>query len=456
MIYRIFPSKDTFITNYVLNSVPRTGSNFGACEILHLFKVAGISGSVGYNSSASLARILTQFDISEFQQLFSDGTALQASSSFYLKLTDTQHDQTLPTSFDVEVQAVSEAWDEGRGFDVDGFTDKGYANWVKSRSNVYWAVTGSSGTGPIKTQHFDSGHENLEIDVTDIVAQWLTGSITNNGFLVKLSSSQENDNLDYYIKMFHGRETFFKDKRPYLEMRWNDFVGDDRNNFFFDVSGTLFLHRRKNGVAENISSIGTGSIGVRIADASGTVGLFTGSWAGVTGDYKVTFSLPSASYSGSSFHDIWFNLNNTSEVFLTGTFGVGDSLNSQTLTKNDFFVNVQDLKSSYLSDEDVRLNLFIRRRDYNPARVLTASLDARGMVIDKCYYSIVNDRTKEAVIPWGTGSFETTRLSYDENGNYFNLRMANLSRGSVYRILFMMIIDGKKIIVDGDDKFKIV
>ena len=191
MIYRIFPSKDTFITNYRLNSVPRTGSNFGSSEILHVFKQAGISGSVGSTATASLGRILSSFDLGTYAALTASGEFPSSGVSFFLKMYDAQHCGELPTSYDVEVQALSQPWDEGRGHDVDNFSDRGVANWDKAKSNLFWTIPGASGSGAISTFHFDDGHENLDVDVTEIVQQWLSGTITNNGFLLKISSSQE-------------------------------------------------------------------------------------------------------------------------------------------------------------------------------------------------------------------------------------------------------------------------
>jgi len=453
MIYRIFAQKDTFISDIQVNGIQRSGSNFGASEILHLYKKAPRSGSIGVPSTASIARILTQFDLSGLSNI----PDLPSSGiSYFLKLTDAQHDHTLPSSFDVEVQALSQGWDEGKGRDVDNFSDKGVANWVKAKSNVFWSSLGAVGSGSISVSHFDDGHENLEVDVTDIVTAWLNGS-PNNGFLVKLSSSQEADSQDYYIKMFHGRNTFFKDKRPYLEARWDDSVKDDRNNFFFDVSGTLYLRHVVRGYLFDIPSIGTGSVSVRIVDASGTIAVVSGSHVGQPGVYSASLVISSASYSGSLFHDIWFDPANPGVGLMTGTFGIGDNLNVTDISPKRYFVNVVNLRDSYEDDEHVRLNLFVRPHDYNPARVLTASLDANGTIITKAYYRITNDRTDEVVVPFSTGTLEYTRLSYDQKGNYMSFYMSSLSPGNVYRLSFLFDIDGQRqYLADAGLKFRVV
>lgn len=455
MIYRIYPTKDTFVSNYALNSIQRTGSNFGASEILHLYKQAGLSGAVGVTASASIARILTQFDISSFSSMLSSGE-MSTSAVYVLKLFDAQHDQTLPSSYTVQVYACATPWDEGRGHDVDNFSDLGFANWVKPKSTTYWTLPGGDVTGSAVEFSFDDGHENLEVDITRIVNDWLSGTFDNNGLIVKLSSSHEEDYSDYFIKMFHGRNTFFKDKRPYIEARWNDFETDDRSNFHYDTTGSLYLRNIVGGQFQNLVTIGTGSIGVKIVDLSGTILTVTGSYAGIPGRYSASFSLPSASYSGSAFSDVWFDLADTSRWFMSGVFYPTPVRGLQTIPVNSYYVTVSNAKNTYEADENVRFNLFARSKDYNPARVLTASLGPQGTILNKAYYRIVNDRTGEIVVPFSTGSDNYTRMSYDGNGNYFTVRMSSFASGNVYRITVLVDENGQKTYLDPGLKFRVM
>lgn len=455
MFFRIFPQKDTFITNYQRGGVPQTGSNFGASEILHLLKKAGISGSVGTPATSSIARVISQFDLSPFSDMIAAGR-MPASAIFRLHMSDAQHCGTVPASLDVEVQALSQSWDEGNGRDVDNFADKGVANWEKAHSNQYWDIFGAVGSGSTSTFHFDTGHEDLDTDVSDIVNAWLTGAAPNDGFLVKISSSQELDSQDYYIKMFHARNTHFPDRRPYIEARWDDSVKDDRNNFFWDVPGNLYLYNVIRGQPTNIPSIGTGSMLVRVSDKSGSITVITGSFTGVTGIYSASFTVPTGSYSGSLWSDVWYDPANSASFLMSGAFGIGDDEERQDLSPLRYFVTVTNLRESYESDEDVRLNLYVRPHDYNPAQVLTASLDSLGTVITKAYYRIVNDRTEDVVVPFSTGALEYTRLSYDRRGNYMRLNVGSLSSGNVYRLTFLLDVDGQKQYVDQDLKFRVV
>ena len=62
----------------------------------------------------------------------------------------------------------------------------------------------------------------------------------------------------------------------------------------------------------------------------------------------------------------------------------------------------------------------------------------------------------EIIIPFGTGSIETTRLSYDKNGNYFDFNMNSLAPRNVYRIVFLFDNNGQKQLIDEGFKFKLV
>lgn len=445
MLFRIYPSKDTFVTDYQVNGVPSTGSNVGSSEVLQLFKIAGVSGSTTATATGSLSNILMSFDVTQFAALPSTGV------SYFLRLYDVQHDSTLPSSYDAEVLPVSQSWDEGIGFDVDDFVDDGFANWVQPKTNVYWKVPGGDVLTGSVPYHFDSGFENLEVDVSTIVKSWLAGA-SNNGFLIRISSSLQADPHDYFIKMFSSRETGYLDRRPVLEARWDDSLKDDRNDFVFDYPSTLFLYNSVRGVATNLTGVGTGSMHVGISDASGTLLSVLGSYTGQTGIYSATFTLPTGSYSGSVFFDSW---GSGSFSFMTGAFRPSAGFSTDELLPAQYFVSMPTLKPEYETTELAQLRLFVRNQDYNPAAVLTGSSLSTGLVIPKAYYRIDNDRTKETVVPFGTGSLEFTRLSYRKSGNYFTFPMNNLAPGDVYRLLFLFNIDGQSQLIDGNFKFRI-
>lgn len=461
MIYRIFPSKDTFITNFVAPfvNVPVTGSNFGGSEILELFKKMGVSGAVGWPSSSSLGHVLMQFDFTGWNSLTS---SLQAPPSpiWHLVLRNCRHAETLPSSYDIEIMNVSQSWDEGVGLDEDTFVDQGQANWVQAHSNVYWTNPGGDFLQDlIVPYHFDTGYEDVDVDVGQLVSRWLSGTVQNNGFGIRVSSSLEANSLDYYVKKFHSRQTNFLTRVPYLEARWDDSIRDDRNNFVYDNSGTLFLYYEVRGQLTNIPGVvnGPNCLTLRVADLSGTIFQTSASWTGQTGIYSSSFLLPTGSYSGSVFSDIWYL---GSKAYMTGAFSPTDQFAQPAFPNNKLNVQVPNLKNEYTVDESSELRVLVEPDDYNTPSVNTGSYNTYGHIVTRGYYRIDNDRTKEQVVPFGTGSYtggvDWTRLSYDGNGNYFNFFMGSLPPGNVYRIVFLIDQDGQKQVVDNGFKFKVV
>ena len=62
------------------------------------------------------------------------------------------------------------------------------------------------------------------------------------------------------------------------------------------------------------------------------------------------------------------------------------------------------------------------------------------------------------VISFGTGSGQQnkyTKLSYDNEGNYFDMDMSNFESGYSYGIQFMYDVDGRQVIQDKVFKFRV-
>ena len=80
-----------------------------------------------------------------------------------------------------------------------------------------WYITGSA------TQSFAYESDDVRMDVTNIITQWISGSLPNNGLIVRHSIDSENDTLDYGILKFFSKETNTI-YQPKLELVWDDSV----------------------------------------------------------------------------------------------------------------------------------------------------------------------------------------------------------------------------------------
>jgi hypothetical protein len=197
-ILRYTASADTTITNaYEANLLTRgTGSNMGYADSLEVFSIYGQeSGSNG--QSQELSRILIQFPVSRISSDRTAGTIPASGSvSFFLKMYNARHPFTLPQDFTLVVTPVSRSWNEGTGLDMDNYQDLGTSNWIKSNDNTSWTTVG--GDYLFNNNYnvtFPQGFEDLELDVSDVVEKWITGSAggayENYGFGIRLTSSQE-------------------------------------------------------------------------------------------------------------------------------------------------------------------------------------------------------------------------------------------------------------------------
>jgi hypothetical protein len=186
---RIYPSQDTSIASAdpSAGSQDTTLSNVGASEILNLYRTSEFS------STASI--------LIGFPQLVP-----LTGAQVVLKMFDAQHAETLPSSFNVIIRPIEQAWVEGVGHDMDFYTDSGVANFASATLSTSWIpLTGTTSA----TFFFQTGHEDIEVDVTSLVP-------SAYGFIVSIDVAATGD---LYVKKFHSRQTHFPTKRPYLEYR---------------------------------------------------------------------------------------------------------------------------------------------------------------------------------------------------------------------------------------------
>jgi hypothetical protein len=185
--------------------------------------------SGGKGSSPENARILIQFPTSK---IISSRAANQIpakdSVNFYLRLFNAEHTSTTPSNFSVKINPVSATWNEGVGLDMETYTDKDASNWTSSSFGTAWSTPGASynlSSGYEKEFTFDSGTEDLLVDVTNVIEAWIDSSVNldNYGFLIRLDPSLEDGSQErsYYTKKFFARGSEFYLKKPVIEARWD-------------------------------------------------------------------------------------------------------------------------------------------------------------------------------------------------------------------------------------------
>lgn len=454
-------SIDNTITNaYEANLTTRgTGSNMGASDILEVFSIyAQASSSSGLSTEKT--RILIKFPTADITTDRTNNTIPASGSvNFYLRLYNAKHGQTVPKEFTLVTQAVSRSWAEGTGLDMENYSDTGVSNWISASTGVAWDTEGGDyHATPVFEQSFDTGIEDLEIDVTSLVEEWLDGTKQDYGFGVFLTSSEESSTTrSYYTKKFFARTSEFFFKKPVLEARFNNRRQDDRADFYYSSSlapaadnlNTIYLYNRIRGKLTNIPAIGTGNIYVSaysgstvptgsaltlVADGTNVTALsptvVTGGYVS-TGIYSASFALTAASTPLTTLFDVWHSGDLTTQYNTS-------SITPQVLTTSDSAYNqrylnkIINLKPKYFTDETAQLRIYSRLRDWNPNIYTVAKSVPQTSIVVSSSFSVHRIVDDLMVIPFGTGSDLHTLTSYDISGNYFELDMSMLESDYAY------------------------
>tara|TARA_A100000172_G_scaffold16038_1_gene8559 strand:- start:18547 stop:20073 length:1527 start_codon:yes stop_codon:yes gene_type:complete len=482
-ILRYTASADNTITNaFEANLLTRgTGSNMGYADSLEVFSIYGQeSGSNG--QSQELSRILIQFPVSTISADRTAGTIPASGSvSFYLKMFNARHPFTLPQDFNLVVAPISQSWNEGTGLDMDEYKDLGFSNWLSASSAAGWTSIG----GDYLPQDnynisFPQGYENLEVDVSEVVENWIKGAAgaeyENYGFGVRLTASQEayfsssvgddsgsviqntvGATESYYTKKFFARSTEFFFKRPVIEARWDSRTIDDRENFFFSSSrataadnlNTLQLYNYGRRGLNNIPSVGTSNLLVSFYSSSngspagaklslqaggGTVSTgdvnATGSHTSV-GIYSCDVALTAAATPLQEIHDVWHS---GGVEFFTGSFFPELMPTYDSAPTFNRITSCKNLKKKYSTQDTARFRFFVRDRNWSPTLYTVATANNPTEIIESASFSVHRVTDNLAAIPYGTGSNLSTYLSYDKEGNFFDLDMSLLEPGYMYEI----------------------
>ena len=73
-------------------------------------------------------------------------------------------------------------------------------------------------------------------------------------FRISFTGSQEQDNKTRFVKRFASRHVRNSSLQPRLDVIWDDTIIDNHKNFYFDLSGSLFLKSFTRGMPANIVS----------------------------------------------------------------------------------------------------------------------------------------------------------------------------------------------------------
>jgi len=203
----LYPIKDSTIYSY------RPLLNTGKDQLLEISKVVEQSD---YNFS----RILMQFDFAYISESISTGIIVNPKFYFQMYVTTANNQQDYTYLY---LYPISSSWTEGTGT-YDELVDA--ANGVtwdynKRELTSLWNASGSDYLSEYvitasmwetenvfqSTGIYKDSISDLNVDITDIVQLWLSGSINNNGFIIKRSDNEEIDIESYGSISFYSKDT---------------------------------------------------------------------------------------------------------------------------------------------------------------------------------------------------------------------------------------------------------
>ena len=405
-------------TTYIINAGVLTGSGGGS----------GGSATVGFSAIGS-------GDQGKINAANAITIAINATTDANYTASSNEVDTVTITQGTVGIVGNKENTDAINGVAVSDFTGGG-GPWTSAGGDYH--------ASPIFSKNFPEGYEDLSIDVTTLVEEWLTGSSNggkdNYGFGIKLSDSLEAATKSYYTKKFFARGTEFFFKRPSLEAKWNDSIQDDRGCFYASSSlapasdnlNTLYLYNRIRGRLVNIPAVGTNDIEVSLYDSAGgsQIGTtFTGSYVSA-GVYKCNVSADTTS---TSIVDVWHS---GGVEYHTGSITVKTE-SAEIINENTrYLLSIPNLNKEYRNTDKPRIKLYARPKNWSPTIYTVATSTPEATIIYSASYEICRSIDNLVVIPHDTGSNLSTKLSYNVSGNYFDLDMSYLESGYTYDIKF--------------------
>lgn len=240
--------------------------------------------------------------------------------------SDHTSDKMRAISFDLIFFLIPQPWDSGRGFDYERdlyeTSNRSYSidasNWYNYSTYCKWdsegiyttdklskeldaftSVNGNLSQIIIGYQHFDKGNEPIELDITEVVNKFITGELCNFGIGIAFSPLYEDITLDYsqYVGFFTQHTNSFYE--PYVETTYDDYINDDRVDFYLDKPNKLYFFSNIGGKNVNLDELPVVEVnGIEYESKQSTKGV-----------YYIEIELSSSEYEENTmFYDTWKNL----------------------------------------------------------------------------------------------------------------------------------------------------
>ena len=201
--------------------------NCGLDEVLEVSKVF-------YGNIKDVSRALLKFDIEPLSASIASGEVTMSSAELILREDSSEE---LPLNFTLEAYPISQSWEMGKGTRFYDITTAGVTwnnregdsvlRWLQTAefsevsTGSYAGLGGTFYSNVFATQDFEYRTTDVNMDIKDIMEDWISGSIPNDGLILKLPFENEYDTSDYGILKFFSKETKTI-HQPKIRIGWDD------------------------------------------------------------------------------------------------------------------------------------------------------------------------------------------------------------------------------------------
>lgn len=468
-IFRILPERSNTIASGIY-SLYNSGQN----HITELWYGGG-GTDTSPEKRNSYSRFLIYFDLTDFQAKLSTKDINQNNiTSYKLKLKNSiprdkvlereyefdKLDKAVSSSYDLICFPINKNWDEGRGYDMyqENYLVKqmgnplitGYSNWYSATTTTGWDGPGvytnpTASTSLYASQHIDIGDEDIDMDITSIVNDWLSGGSTNYGLAIAYRRDFELlSTSTRYVASFYTEKTNTAFK-PYIEVSYNQYIKDDRQYVTNNRVSRLYLYTFSGSNLQNYYSAST----VNILDSSSNV-----VHSGLTptnlsrGVYYIDVYM-SGTTKGQKYRDVWRNV----------TFSPGYDVQDYTqsfIIKDNYFTSQRPKINEYaLTTYGLSNNQILSSGEiYRVFCDLRANYSSREEPTTQfvIQYKLVMNK-QEDVIPWTN----INQACIDGcQTYYFDLNTEWLLHNQTYELRFRIMELGTIRLMDESITFRIL
>ena len=203
--------------------------NTGLDEILEISKVY-------YGNIKDVSHTLLKFDVGYISASISNNSISMSAAELILKETKSEE---IPLEYTIYANPISGSWEMGTGTRFDNISTQGVTwNYREGDSSLEWlennfatnttasinnGVGGTWYTSYNASQTFSYQTTDINMNVISLLRAFISGSIPNDGIILKYSNTNESDTADYGILKFFSKETHTI-HQPKIRIGWDDSV----------------------------------------------------------------------------------------------------------------------------------------------------------------------------------------------------------------------------------------